>query len=420
MPGTSMLKAREALSASRSPSTPDVDDIQAALAWLEEDRRKTGEKKAAKVEGRTAREGMVGVIILTDGLPGEAESSGRIQLSKEAAAAGLGATPPAQAALVELNCETDFVARNEVFGQLVRDVVHSVAMYPALSSTNTTSAAHSTLVDLDVKSLLEFPLLSSSPNAQAAGAAPKTIGSAIIDTVSRLGEKITLARAAAVLAPATPDASVPRRSSTGAQANSTLTIASAYAHGAVANATPAGSASPSAPSYYVSAGRVCSLLLTRLSSPALPTQLATPPASADDKTLQTSVRTLTRSLARQSAGFNTQSIQLGPSAGEPIPGGGPEAEVSALEGGAPSTALYEQPFLMLLPSIAPSPESSAQPVRSVLVEWAKVRGLTPRGREDAVEVIDMRRWELGETAEPAEEPKEGGGFAEEVRRAAGL
>ncbi|MEM8795737.1 MAG: translation elongation factor Ts [Pseudomonadota bacterium] len=64
-------------------------DIEAAVDWL----RKKGLAKAAKKAGRVAAEGLVGVA-----------SSGT------------------SAAVVELNSETDFVARNDAFQSLVKDI----------------------------------------------------------------------------------------------------------------------------------------------------------------------------------------------------------------------------------------------------------------------------------------------------------
>ena len=74
----SMSKAREALVASSH-------DIQGALVWLEEDLVVSGMKKAAKVSGRRAAEGLVGVCVLSEGL---------------GVVAGRGS-------IVEVNCETD-------------------------------------------------------------------------------------------------------------------------------------------------------------------------------------------------------------------------------------------------------------------------------------------------------------------------
>jgi elongation factor Ts len=66
--------------------------------------REKGIAAAAKKSDREASEGLIGVYVHTDGK---------------------------QAALVELNCETDFVARTDDFGQLAREIgMQIVAMRP--------------------------------------------------------------------------------------------------------------------------------------------------------------------------------------------------------------------------------------------------------------------------------------------------
>ena len=86
-------------------------DMQAAVDWL----RKKGLAKAAKKAGRTAAQGLVAVNVENDG----------------AGSVGV---------LVEVNSETDFVARNELFQKMVADIA-GVAVgvkgdLGALKSTN--------------------------------------------------------------------------------------------------------------------------------------------------------------------------------------------------------------------------------------------------------------------------------------------
>ena len=81
--GAGMMDCKRALSET-------MGDIEGAIDWL----RKKGLSAAAKKSGRVAAEGLVGV-----------------------------ATMPNKGAIVEINAETDFVARNEVF----QHYVHSVA-----------------------------------------------------------------------------------------------------------------------------------------------------------------------------------------------------------------------------------------------------------------------------------------------------
>jgi len=71
-------------------------DMEKAIDWL----RKKGLAAAAKKAGRAATEGMVASYI---------HGNGRIGV------------------LVEVNCETDFVARNEAFQELVKDIAMHIA-----------------------------------------------------------------------------------------------------------------------------------------------------------------------------------------------------------------------------------------------------------------------------------------------------
>jgi elongation factor Ts len=74
-------------------------DINKAMEWL----RQKGLASAGKKEGRVAAEGMIGQYIHTGGRVG---------------------------VLVEVNCETDFVARGETFQALVRNVAMQIAACP--------------------------------------------------------------------------------------------------------------------------------------------------------------------------------------------------------------------------------------------------------------------------------------------------
>ncbi|MEO7364473.1 MAG: elongation factor Ts [Candidatus Saccharimonadales bacterium] len=85
-------------------------DFDTALAAM----RKKGLTKAEKRGEKEAREGMIGTY----------NHDGRIGV------------------LVEVNCETDFVARGEIFGALVKDVaMHIAATAPQFVSANDVPAA---------------------------------------------------------------------------------------------------------------------------------------------------------------------------------------------------------------------------------------------------------------------------------------
>ena len=87
--GAGVMDCKEALNASN-------DDLDTAVDYL----RKKGIASAAKKAGREAKEGVVGSYIH--------------------AGAKLGV-------LVEINCESDFVARTEAFQELVKDIAMQVA-----------------------------------------------------------------------------------------------------------------------------------------------------------------------------------------------------------------------------------------------------------------------------------------------------
>lgn len=111
-------------------------DLEAAVDWL----RKKGLSKAAKKAGRIAAEGLVGVALAgTKGI------------------------------VVEVNSETDFVARNDLFQGLVKMIAGAALDAGA-----------------DVEKILAAPVGSI------------TIAEAIADTIAKVGENMTLRRAAAL------------------------------------------------------------------------------------------------------------------------------------------------------------------------------------------------------------------------------
>ncbi len=132
--GAGMMDCKKAL-------TENNGDIEAAIDWL----RAKGIAKADKKSGRAAAEGLVGV-----------------------------ATAGHKAVLVELNSETDFVARNDAFQDLVRGVAQV-----ALTTDGT----------VDAISAATYP------------AAGKPVGDAIKDAIATIGENMTLRRSAMLEVP---------------------------------------------------------------------------------------------------------------------------------------------------------------------------------------------------------------------------
>ena len=300
----SISKAREALSATNN-------DIQAALEWLKNDLAVSGTKKAAKVEAREAREGLISVCILSGG-------------SRGARALGSGGI---RAAMVELNCETDFVGRNALFRQLAADIAHTAAFItePTDSSTMIRSCS------LDI--LNDAPLLSqNNPETHSSS----TVSSSIRDLIAKVGEKVSLKRATAVvqspLSVQTP--------------NLGLRLAS-YLHGSVGGN---------------SQGRIGSLAVLALKSPELGRHLESEGFVKDLERLE-------RALARQIAGFDTRSIK-------------------SSEGD--ETALYNQPFMML------GGECGNESVRMALDNWSKRQGLVRDHGEGGIEVLELVKWGVGD------------------------
>src|SRR3954454_3324649 len=68
----------------------------------------------------------------------------KVQKRGEERTAAAGLVAPAEGALVELNCETDFVAKNEEFVQLANDIVAHAA---ATKTSDRDALLTSTLVD---------------------------------------------------------------------------------------------------------------------------------------------------------------------------------------------------------------------------------------------------------------------------------
>ena len=234
-------KAREALSSSGN-------DLEAALAWLQQDLTASGAQKAAKVAGREAREGLVSVCVLSSGGSSSMPSGGGLR-----------------AAMVELNCETDFVARNELFTQLAADIAHTTAFL----MERVDSPKFIQPYPLHV--LNDAPLLSQTHSDLRP---PSTVSSSIQDLIAKVGEKVSLKRAVAVV----------QNPLQGHLGTLRLRLAS-YSHGSSG-----------------SHGRIGSLAVLALKAPELASHLAS-------ETFMQDIERLERAVVRQITGFETLSIQ---------------------------------------------------------------------------------------------------------------
>jgi elongation factor Ts len=157
-------------------------DVDAAVALL----RERGQAAAAKKAGRDAREGLVSSYIHTGGRIG---------------------------VLIEVNCETDFVARNDQFQKLVRDLAMQVAgMRPeyvdeahipadvieakkaALLADEATQkkpeAIRGQIVDGQLKKWLKEACLLDQPFRDT----DQTVRELIVDAIATIGENIRVRR----------------------------------------------------------------------------------------------------------------------------------------------------------------------------------------------------------------------------------
>ncbi|UUP15800.1 translation elongation factor Ts [Nitratireductor thuwali] len=129
MTGAGMMDCKTALAETGG-------DIEAAVDWL----RKKGMSKADKKAGRTAAEGLIGVATGTD-----------------------------SAVVVEVNSETDFVARNDAFQDLVRNIA---------------TVALSTDGSVEAVSAASYP------------GSGKTVEETVKDAIATIGENMALRRSA--------------------------------------------------------------------------------------------------------------------------------------------------------------------------------------------------------------------------------
>ena len=132
--GAGMMDCKRAL-------TETNGDVEAAVDWL----RQKGLAAAAKKSGRVAADGLVGI-----------------------------ASTPGRAAMVEVNAETDFVARNDQFQAFV-EAVANVALQVG--------------EDLDAIKAAQFP------NSAV------TVGEQLTELIAKIGENMTIRRARVLSSP---------------------------------------------------------------------------------------------------------------------------------------------------------------------------------------------------------------------------
>ncbi|KIJ53487.1 hypothetical protein M422DRAFT_25358 [Sphaerobolus stellatus SS14] len=306
-------KAREALTAANG-------DLPAALEWLEKDRAISGQKKAEKVADRAANEGLIGISVLGRGTVLGDQGFG------------------IRASIIELNCETDFVARNELFRKLTQDIAFTVA---ALSEVSAPENYETTpfICESDLSSLLKAPLLvKDDPEAKM-----KTISEAVRDLIGAVGENISVRRAASFVHPPFP-----------LESGIGLRVAS-YIHGALPPLT-----SPT-PLLIEGQGRMGALVATGL---------RTVPSARLEELIKTEefekeLSSMERAIARQVVGMNPKDDE----------------------------ELNKQSFDMLA-------TSGGETVENVLMNWSKQRKMIPADvDEGGLSTLEFVRWQVGEPIE---------------------
>ncbi|XP_014674856.1 PREDICTED: elongation factor Ts, mitochondrial-like [Priapulus caudatus] len=128
------------------------DDFDAALAWLKKEAQKEGWSKATKLQGRTTRQGLVGIVLEKN----------------------LGV-------IVEVNCETDFVARNDKFRGLVASAAKSALKHCRWTPVN--------------GPLVRVDMAADEIGALGWSEGGKTLRDAVALQIGALGENMSVRRA---------------------------------------------------------------------------------------------------------------------------------------------------------------------------------------------------------------------------------
>ncbi|XP_006266849.2 elongation factor Ts, mitochondrial [Alligator mississippiensis] len=135
------------------------NDFKQAEVWLHKQAQKEGWSKASKLQGRKAKEGLIGVL-----LEGNA------------------------AVMVEVNCETDFVARNTRFRQLVQQVAVGIMAHHQDAGKPLTTYVKRFLKAEDLSQLKTVP-------------EGRLLSDQVALAIGKLGENMVLRRAAWVAVP---------------------------------------------------------------------------------------------------------------------------------------------------------------------------------------------------------------------------
>jgi len=128
------------------------NDVARAFQWLDEQAQAQGWNKAGKLEGRTTTQGLIGIQVKDN-----------------------------SAVMVELNCETDFVARNKQFLSLLQSV----------TDLNLTAAADTSQLDGE----FSMKILEKEDLDEIKQPDGKNLADLLALNIGQIGENITLKRA---------------------------------------------------------------------------------------------------------------------------------------------------------------------------------------------------------------------------------
>lgn len=132
------------------------NDLAKAEKWLADQAQTLGWSKAVKLEGRATAQGLVGIALENN-----------------------------TAAMVEVNCETDFVARNKNFSNIV-DLVANTCLFHTKQSVTAANSAVSKL------------MLDSAQMGSLRATDSKSLSDHVALVIGSVGENISLKRAACV------------------------------------------------------------------------------------------------------------------------------------------------------------------------------------------------------------------------------
>ena len=303
-----MSLAKEALTASNN-------DLQRAFDYLDK-HLSSSAAKAAKVSGRTTNEGVIAVSLL----------SGK------------------RVGIVHLGCETDFVARNEVFVSTAHGIASTAAFLdiPMEFEPRQPTLGTDPILSFPVSALSSAPIISLPSSSSTkedidtspiSTTEPQTVQHSLNAALGTTGENLRLLRAATFAAPFPSSKDV-------------RFVPGCYAHGGKSDGE----------------GRVGAMVVLGITSLDSEKPMASLIHGPGGEELEQSLVKMARTIARQIVGYPTKVISRKNSK-EPVEEG---------------EALMDQPFMML---------GEDRRVGEVLAEWGKERGVR-------VQVTGFRRWSV--------------------------